>query len=89
MTQLKVSPIEVSDLSNENAVISFIIPEVFDKDVIQNFCHFVYGFKDQGAFKQWKKKDHENSFSFTLWEAFKLGKLKNEYQYGEIIKEKI
>jgi len=87
VTSLKASASGLTEVSNENAVISFVMPDVFDADVIKNFCHFIYGFKNKEAFEQWKKDGHENCFAFSLQEAFELGKLKNKYQFGEVLEE--
>ena len=85
VTRLKVTSNEIVDVSNSQAVISFVEPRDLDENIIKNFCHYIYCFKDQATFEQWKKNGHEDCFALSLEEAFELGRLKNEYEFCDTL----
>ncbi|MAF76680.1 MAG: hypothetical protein CME60_00860 [Halobacteriovoraceae bacterium] len=85
VTKLTVKPNEISNISNNDAVISFIVPKELGDNTIQNFCCFVHAFKDKKAFNTWKQDGHEDCFSLSLKEAFEIGQLKNRYQFGDVL----
>lgn len=85
ITSLRLSKSGLSEISNNEAVISFIIPKELGENTITNFCHYIFGFKNQETFESWKRDGRENCFSFSLEEAYELGKLKNAYQFGDVL----
>lgn len=68
-------------------VMSFLeSKQVFDQNIIQQFCHYIYLFKNKTVAVEWI---HANPgimlMLLDLHDAVKLGRLKNKRQYGSDI----
>jgi len=86
VNQLKLGREGITETSNEKAVISFIVPDERTINSIPNFCHYIHGFKSKEYFERWRADGkRKECFSLTLQEAFELGALKNQYQYGDVL----
>lgn len=85
LIKLTVGPKKISNISNNKAVISFIVPSELGENTIQNFCCYVHAFKNEETFNIWKNDGHQDCFHLSLQEAFEIGQLKNQYQFGEVL----
>ncbi len=82
---LTVAPDGVKHVRPESTVVSFLTPDrTFDRDVIENFCHFVHFFGSQEAGRAWTAQ-HAGTFLLSVDEAFALGRLTNARHYGEAL----
>jgi hypothetical protein len=64
--------------------VSMLLPEVDDwrQDVVSSFCHFVHFFKDDEAARKWAAT-RPGTRVITLDQGLELGRIKNEWQFGE------
>ncbi len=82
---LFVGPDGVKEVTPAGTVVSFLSPNgVFDADVIQNFCHFVHFFGSRASGARWTS-EHEGTFLFSIDDAFELGRLTNERNFGDAL----
>ena len=82
---LIVSPSSVQQVQPDSTVLSMRLPDVeaCRRDVVSNFCHFVYFFKDQEAGLKWTAT-HPGTRVITIDQGLELGRMKNEWQFGEV-----
>jgi alkylmercury lyase len=79
---LTVMPDGPADLAPTETVVSFLVPETqFDANVIQSFCHFVHFFVSPAAASSWTA-EHPGTFTLSVDEAYRLGKLTNRATFG-------
>lgn len=80
---LSVSPDGLDKVQPRSTVLSMLTPDVerSRQDVISNFCHFIFFFKDEAAGKAWTST-HPGTQIITLEEGLALGRMKNEWQFG-------
>ncbi len=84
---LVVGPEGVRDIEPRDAVVSFLTPDShFDANVIQSFCHFVHFFASRESGNRWNSA-HKGTFLFPVDEAYKLGRLTNVRNFGEVLSE--
>ncbi|MGQ0551573.1 MAG: organomercurial lyase [Armatimonadota bacterium] len=85
---LVVGPNGVKEVTPAGTVVSFLAPETpFDADVIQSFCHFVHFFSSPETASKWIS-EHPNTFILSVNEAYELGRLTNERNFGEALATK-
>lgn len=80
----------VKTIDPENAVISFMLPskECIQKDIQINFCHYVNFFPSTEIGEEWIR-GHPKTYLLSIEEAFKIGQMKNQAQFGEKLEQKI
>ena len=79
---LTVTPDGPADVAPPETVISFLVPETrFDANVMQSFCHFVHFFVSAAAATSWTA-EHPGTFTLSVDEAYRLGKLTNRASFG-------
>ncbi|MCZ6691099.1 MAG: alkylmercury lyase MerB [Planctomycetota bacterium] len=85
--RLTVGPEGVRASDPVEAVVSLLVPdpEEFEDNIISSFCHHILFFKSAGVAADWVAQ-HEGTVIISLDEAFDLGRLKNEAQYGDMLK---
>ncbi len=97
VTQCPVSRVEISvDLDRHggfeartpDAVMSFLRPEkgMFDGDIIGQFCHYVYLFNDRQTAQPWLDSNPD-AILLDLPQAVELSRLKNELQFGRLLRD--
>jgi alkylmercury lyase len=76
--RLTVGPDGVSEVSHEDAVLSFLIPDgsFSEKDVVSEFCHFIHFFGSRAAGERWVQ-EHPGTILLSLEEGFELGRMRN------------
>ncbi len=81
--ELSVSPDGVEKVQPRSTVLSMLIPDVerSRQDVVSNFCHFVFFFKDEASGRTWTSA-HPGTQIITLEQGLALGRMKNEWQFG-------
>lgn len=84
--QLIVSPRSVEQVRPASTVLSALVPDLqaARQDVVANFCHFVHFFKDSEAASEWTAS-RPGTGVISLDEGLELGRMKNEWQYGEAL----
>jgi alkylmercury lyase len=82
--ELIVSPRSVEQVKPLSTVLSMLLPEVDDcrQDVIASFCHFVHFFKNDEAARKWAAT-RPGTRIISLDDGLQLGRMKNEWQFGE------
>jgi alkylmercury lyase len=84
---LSVTPDGPADLAPRETVVSFLVPErQFDANVLQSFCHFVHFFASPNAAASWTA-EHPGTFSLSIDDAYRLGKLTNRASLGTALGE--
>jgi alkylmercury lyase len=80
---LTVSPGGVEKVQPRSTALSMLVPDVerCRQDVVSNFCHFVFFFKDEAAGRTWTAT-HPGTQVISLEQGFVLGRMKNEWQFG-------
>lgn len=82
--RLEVGTDGVRKVFPSTTVMSFLIPEAAafqkDRDVITNFCHFIFFFRSREDASAWVS-DRPGTIILSLEEAFQIGRLKNKTQY--------
>ena len=83
--ELTISPNIVERMCPDSTVLSLLIPDLdsCNRDVVSNFCHFVYFFKDQAAAEIWTAA-HPGTLVVSVEQAMELGRIKNEWQFDAI-----
>jgi len=83
--ELIVSPNSVEQVQPDSTVLSMLLPDVeaCRRDVVSNFCHFVYFFKDEEVALKWTAT-HPGIQVITIDQGLELGRMKNEWQFGEV-----
>lgn len=80
---LVVGPDGVKEVAPAGTVVSFLSPDgVFGAEVVQNFCHFVHFFASRETGARWAA-EHDGTFLLSMNEAFELGRLTNERNFGD------
>ncbi len=86
---LVVGPDGVSELTPAGAVVSILERDTpFDADVIKSFCHFVHFFRSRASGARWTSK-HPDTFLLSVDEAYELGRLANQRNFGEALAAKV
>jgi alkylmercury lyase len=82
--ELVVSPNSVERVQPASTVLSMLRPDLESsrKDVVSTFCHFIHFFKDEEAARKWTAS-HPGTSVITLEQGMTLGRMKNEWQFGE------
>ena len=82
--ELIVSPSSVEQVRPDSTVLSMLLPDVEScrQDVVSNFCHFVYFFKDEEAAREWTAT-RAGTHIITIDQGLELGRMKNKWQFGE------
>jgi alkylmercury lyase len=80
---LTVSPGGIEKVQPRSTALSMLVPDVerCRHDVVSNFCHFVFFFKDEAAGRTWTAT-HPGTQAITLEQGLALGRMKNEWQFG-------
>lgn len=83
--ELIVSPQGFKPIGNTQLFVSFLEPEPdqIASDVVGNFCHFVYFFKDQSIAEKWLTQ-HPGTFLLSQEEAFSVGQEMNNKRYNAL-----
>jgi alkylmercury lyase len=81
--RLTVSPTGVEFAAPALPVVSFLNPVAsrFQKNIIQNFCHYIHFFRSGADGEAWIAKN-PGTFLLTLHEAVELARLKNDAQFS-------
>ncbi len=86
--KLKIS--EQGDLleGSENIMVSFLEPDAgkMMENVVANFCHYIFLFKDKSSGEEWVKQ-HEGTFLLPLQDVITLSKVKNQRQFGDLLEK--
>lgn len=82
--RLIVSPKGIEKVEPEGVVISFLMLEKLDDNIVNSFCHYINFFTSSVAFAEWKK-NHPDVFELSLNDAFIIGKKKNHHQFGKVL----
>ena len=71
---------------SENIMVSFIEPDAgkMMENVVANFCHYIFLFKDKSSGEQWVK-EHEGTYLLPLQDVINLSKEKNLRQFGNLL----
>jgi alkylmercury lyase len=87
IVRLTVAPERVERVEPIGAQMSFLLPDAqeLQKNVVTSFCHFVHFFTSRHAGESWVAK-HAGTFVLSIHEAHILARLKNEAQYGEVLR---
>ncbi len=85
--RLTVSPAAVERVEPRSPVVSFLAPDAarLQQDVIKNFCHYVHFFRGREDGEVWVARN-PGTFLLTLDEAFELALLKNQLQFGTVLR---
>ncbi len=84
---LTVTPEGVENLSHEDAVVSFLIPDKpWDQNVIQEFCHFVLFVTTRETGERWVA-EHEGTLLLSVDDAYEIGRRTNALQFGNALGE--
>jgi alkylmercury lyase len=83
---LAVTPNQVTAVSPEHAVLSFITPDAdaVKDDIITNFCHYVFFMSSREAGTRWVVA-HPGTYLMSISDAFTLGQKINRMQYADAI----
>ncbi|GMT42934.1 MAG: alkylmercury lyase [bacterium] len=86
--RLTVTPDGVESADPDDIAVSFLLPETGNEleSITTSFCCHVHFFSSLDAASKWVSQ-HPGTFVLSLKDAFKLGQLKNEIQYGDIINQ--
>ncbi len=89
VVRVRVDQEGVKFIDPEEAVISFILPsqECIQKDIQSNFCHYINFFPSTEIGNQWVEK-YSKTYLISIEEAFKIGQLKNQAQFGKKLQYK-
>ncbi|MCZ6900865.1 MAG: organomercurial lyase [Bacteroidetes bacterium] len=73
---------------SKNIMVSFIEPDAgkMMENVVTNFCHYIFLFKDKSSGEEWVKQ-HEGTFLLPLQDVINLSKEKNQRQFGNLLKK--
>ena len=84
--RVSVRPDRIETFEPANAAMSFVTPETakIQENVVQHFCHYVHFFSSQEAGRKWTSKNG-GTFLLSMEEAFRLGRLKNEIRYKDVL----
>ena len=87
LVRLTVTPEQVERVEPAGAQMSLLLPDCagVQKDVVTTFCHFVHFFPSQQAGESWSAQ-HARTFLLPISAAYTLARLKNEAQYGQLLK---
>ena len=85
--RLTVSPREIENAEPNEIVVSLLLPDPndFENNVISSFCHHIHFFRSEMEGTEWVNK-YPGLFLVSLADAFRLGRMKNEMQYREVLK---
>jgi alkylmercury lyase len=74
----------VEQVRPATTVLSMLLADVDDsrQDIVSSFCHFVHFFKDEEAARKWAAT-RAGTHIITLDQGLELGRIKNEWQFGE------
>lgn len=97
VTHCPVSQAEISvdldrhggfETQTPDVVMSFLKPEkgMFDGDIIGQFCHYVYLFRDRPTAQPWLESNPD-AILLDLPQAVELSRLKNELQFGGLLRD--
>lgn len=88
--EFTVTPSQLSDSGDQGVMVSLVTPshELIRKDVISNFCHFVFFFESLETGDKWSK-DHPNTFLVTLEESVKIAHHLNQERYPDLLVDNI
>lgn len=82
--ELIVAGDSVEHVRPATTVLSMLLADVDDsrQDIVSSFCHFVHFFKDEEAARKWAAS-RAGTRIITLHQGLELGRIKNEWQFGE------
>jgi len=85
--RLTVSPAAVESADPAPLSVSFVAPDAsrFEGDIIKRFCHYVHFFRSRADGEAWIAKT-PGTFLLTLDEAVELARLKNDAQFGSLLR---
>jgi alkylmercury lyase len=89
IVRVRVDQEGVKAIEPKEAVISFMLPskECIQKDIQSNFCHYVNFFPSTKIGNEWVEK-HSKTYLISIEEAFKIGQIKNQAQFGKKLQNK-
>ena len=84
--RLSVGPDGLRSVEPEGTVVSFLAPDEsgFRRDVISAFCHYIHFFSSAEVGADWLERN-PGTFLVSLPDAFRLGRMKNQMQYKEVL----
>lgn len=84
IVRVRVNPEGVQAIEPQEAMISFMLPskECIQTDIQRNFCQYVNFFPSAEMGEQWVRQ-HSKTYLISIEEAFKIGQIKNQAQFGE------
>jgi alkylmercury lyase len=87
LVRLTVSPKRLEAAEPASPFVSFLAPDPsrFKQDVIENFCHYVHFFRSREDGEAWVSRN-PGTFLLRLAEAAELARLKNEAQFGVLLR---
>jgi alkylmercury lyase len=85
--RLTVSPAGVESADPGAPFVSFVAPDAsrFDGNIITSFCHYVHFFRSHKDGEAWVA-ENPSTFLLTLDEAVELARLKNQAQFGALLR---
>lgn len=88
IVKIRVNQEGVKSIEPKEAVISFMLPskECIQKDIQSNFCHYINFFPSTEIGHEWIK-EHSKTYIISIEEAFKIGQLKNQAQFGKKLEQ--
>lgn len=86
---VRVNQEGVQAIEPKEAMISFMLPskECIQKDIQSNFCYYVNFFPSAKIGEQWVQQ-HSKTYLISIEEAFKIGQIKNQAQFGKKLQYK-
>jgi alkylmercury lyase len=87
IVRLTITPEQVERVEPMGSQMSVLVPDAqeMQKNVVTSFCHFVHFFPSRQAAESWTGK-HAGTFLLSIHEAHVLARLKNEAQYGKVLR---
>ena len=85
LIELIVAPHPIEQVRPASTVLSMRLPPADDwrQDVVSSFCHFVHFFRNDEAAQKWAAT-RLGMRVISLDEGLELGRMKNEWQFGEV-----
>ncbi|MCZ6749998.1 MAG: organomercurial lyase [SAR324 cluster bacterium] len=87
IVRMTVTPDEVHSIEPSAAVMSILEPkDDMMEDLVSRLCHFIYFFPSREIGEAWAARNPGCTL-LTVQEGFELGRLKNEDQFGEALRD--
>ena len=89
IVRIRVDQEGVKAIEPKETVISFMLPsqECIQRDIQRNFCQYVNFFPSAEVGNQWIES-HPKTYLISIEEAFKIGQMKNQAQFGKRLQDR-